>query len=1046
MADLQATVLLRHLRQLVTADSSGPLPDRHLLQRFARDGDEAAFAALLRRHGPMVLGVCRRVLHHQHDAEDAFQATFFVLARKAGSIRRQDSLSSWLYQVAYRTAVKARAAAAQRLTAERGEGTMQPADPLAEVTWRELRGVLDEELHRLPDRYSAPLVLCYLQGQTQDQAARHLGWTKSTFRRRLEVGRQRLRLRLARRGVTLCAAFSATLLTEAAAPAAVPAGLMQTTLQGATQVAAGTAATSSVISSPVAALTEGVLKAMYATRLKITTLVLLAAGAFALTAALWAHQTLAQPPGEEKAQTKPAAAPTKASAAPVKKTKSSDSKELAITGRVTTPDGKAAAGARVAVLLWSHQRPQLGQTIPGPETLGQVKADAEGKYRLRVKRPAPIQYFRQRQYQLAVVAAANGYGLAFQCLPLDADKPEAQITLPKEQVRRGRLIDLQGQPVAGARLEVVRVGVRAPGYHYFVGSDEDESIETYAGTLPFNSSGGRIMLWEQEIMLFEAPQGLPPWPGPVTTDARGRFTLRGIGPNQPVGLHVRAKGDVAFQKVEFQARKEERPPEVTFSLDTACLIEGTVTDAQTGKPLPKAHVHIQTASSASFRPPWQVPADWRGRRGLVGQGYGPAALPVYGVPGVTGQTDAKGRFRLNPYLGTSFTVLVSAPDGEPYQAVKTTLKWPKGAIKQTVAVALPRGAYVRGKVVESPSGKPVAGARIDFWYKGIPKPKNFFTEPPDGTFYPGPLKADGRGEFQLVVPPGPCHLLFNGPGPNYVFQKIATADLGVKQPEGLGLAMSAGKRAGKKHYYYPDGWLSLNYKAGAKPDALKVTLRRAPVVKGRLVDPDGKPVAKAQIFAGQEPFAELAHGYFARKYEVKEGRFELAVRNPEAPLCVTFFEPGKGLGAVAAFTRKGADKGPVTVRLRPCSSATARFVDAKGKPLAGYRPLLWLSVSPAPYSSAKELETLGTDQLYSTYDTVWMGRVDPRRYGDGPKTDAAGQITFLSLIPGETYRIARLDGTDKTFKAEAGKTVNLGDVAIKDPAGTKKLPVVRNSK
>src|SRR5262249_43096521 len=162
--------------------------------------------------------------------------------------------------------------------------------------------------------------------------------------------------------------------------------------------------------------------------------------------------------GEEKAKTKPAqkkAAPS----APVKTTSPSDSKEMTITGRVTTPDGKAAPGARVAVLLWTHQRPQLGRTIPRPEAFGQVKAEAQGKYRLRVKRPSPVLYYSQRHYQLAVVAAARGYGLGWQCLPLDADKPDAQIALRKEQVRRGRLIDLQGQPVPGVRVEVVRVGV-----------------------------------------------------------------------------------------------------------------------------------------------------------------------------------------------------------------------------------------------------------------------------------------------------------------------------------------------------------------------------------------------------------------------------------------------------------------------------------------------------------------------------------------------------------------------------------------------------------
>src|SRR5205085_2443405 len=128
------------------------------------------------RHGPMVVNVCRRVLGDQHLAEEAFQATFLVLVRKAGSIRRRELLGNWLYGTAYRTAAKARAQAARRQAREAQAPVRQPPDPLAEITLRELFAVLDEELHRLAPRYQAPLVLCYLEGQTRDEAARQLGW------------------------------------------------------------------------------------------------------------------------------------------------------------------------------------------------------------------------------------------------------------------------------------------------------------------------------------------------------------------------------------------------------------------------------------------------------------------------------------------------------------------------------------------------------------------------------------------------------------------------------------------------------------------------------------------------------------------------------------------------------------------------------------------------------------------------------------------------------------------------------------------------------
>src|SRR5262249_27321107 len=156
----QAHTVLRHLRELIAANTAVPQPDGELLEQYAARHDEAAFAALVRRHGPLVWSVCRRLLRDGPDAEDAFQATFLVLARAAGSVRKQGSLASWLYGVAYRTAAQARRRAAARRRHELRADRRPPADPLEEITGRELLAALDEELQRLPEPLRAPLVLC----------------------------------------------------------------------------------------------------------------------------------------------------------------------------------------------------------------------------------------------------------------------------------------------------------------------------------------------------------------------------------------------------------------------------------------------------------------------------------------------------------------------------------------------------------------------------------------------------------------------------------------------------------------------------------------------------------------------------------------------------------------------------------------------------------------------------------------------------------------------------------------------------------------------
>src|SRR5216110_1827175 len=176
MATGQINRVLEHLRHSLRRSDSAGLSDGQLLERFIHRREEAAFETLVRRHGPMVLGVCRRVLRHEHDAGDAFQATFLVLARKAGSIRRREALGGWLYEVAYHIALRARADTARRRRREEEAGVMARADGSTSESPGELQPILDEELHRLPEQDRRLLVLCYLQGKTHQEAARQLGW------------------------------------------------------------------------------------------------------------------------------------------------------------------------------------------------------------------------------------------------------------------------------------------------------------------------------------------------------------------------------------------------------------------------------------------------------------------------------------------------------------------------------------------------------------------------------------------------------------------------------------------------------------------------------------------------------------------------------------------------------------------------------------------------------------------------------------------------------------------------------------------------------
>jgi RNA polymerase sigma factor (sigma-70 family) len=287
MAARQPAFVLPFLRRLAAPAGE---TDADLLCRFLGQRDEAAFTALVLRHGPMVYGVCQRVLRNAHDAEDAFQATFLVLARGARSLAKRDSLASWLHGVAYRTALKARAGLAKRREKERQVLAVPEEELTPAVVWTDLRPVLDEEVQRLPEKYRVPFILCYLEGKTNEEAARLVNCPKGTVLSRLATARQRLRTRLARRGIALSAGLLAAALSEGAASAVMPPLLIAPTVK---------AAAGGLVSANVLALAKGTVRAMLLSKLKVVTALLLAVASVGAGGLLLTHRT----EGAEKPET-----------------------------------------------------------------------------------------------------------------------------------------------------------------------------------------------------------------------------------------------------------------------------------------------------------------------------------------------------------------------------------------------------------------------------------------------------------------------------------------------------------------------------------------------------------------------------------------------------------------------------------------------------------------------------------------------------------------------------------------------------------------------
>ncbi len=631
-----------------------------------------------------------------------------------------------------------------------------------------------------------------------------------------------------------------------------------------------------------------------------------------------------------------------------------------VTGRVLDPTGRPVPGATVALYarrITFGMTPTASRSIQRP--IGDARADGSGRFRIDAPRTSSSRHDR-----FGAIALAPGHGIGWVELDPDDDPPAADITLLPEQVIHGRLFDLQGQPAPNVTLTVAAI----------------------RRSLPSGPAGARSRL-DGVVYSWSKINDVPAWPRPVLTDAEGRFTVRGLGRGLNAWLtahHPR----FALQRIEIEPDGAAASRSMTVALQTAQVVTGHVTYADTGEGVPHAPL-------------------------VVGSSHGKVGISA------EFETDDQGRFRVNAAPADRWvSVEAFPPEGQPYLIVRKGFDWPKGAVEQSVDLALPRGALIHGTVTEEGTGRPVAGAIVNYVaYAGRH----------NGQREGGITETAADGSFRLGTVAGPGHLFVKGPGDDYVLREIS------------GRMMERGQPGESRIYSHAFRFLDLELDSESQP--VHVVLRPGATVTGQVVGPDGQPVGHAWIFSRVilDPRQGAWHIWNGKHHgNVRNGRFEIQGLAPDTEVPVYFLEPKGKLGGVVKYSGRSAASGPVTVRLEPCGAAKARVVGPDGKPVAGRLPqhLIQMIVTPGiPFS---RFDKTGL----SAADHADLNEVNPVNYPSEPTSDPDGRLTLPVLIPGTTYRFTDFTRADpaqtspairKEFTVKPGETLDLGDIRIEKP-------------
>lgn len=962
--------ILQHVRSLIRRGGGGGVTDGQLLERFVKERDETAFEVLVWRHGPMVLGLARRVLGNAHDADDVLQATFLTLVRKAGSIGKSASLASWLYKVAYRIALRSRARAVKTRAESRLIEDVPAVERVDEITWRELRPLLDSAIERLPEKYRTAVVLCDLQGKSHREAAEQLGCAVGTISTRVLRARQLLRKRLAHHGLSVSITALGIALAQRTA-AAMPAALTASTVHAAFRLASD-GGTTGVVSASVAELIEGANGAMSITRFKIAMFLALAAGAAAIGAASRAAL---------RPEPLPADAPRAEAAAKAPADKPAD--PVTVRGRVLDPDGKPIEGARLYWPRVPKSEPKSEDDIEIPQ---RGKTDSEGRFTIELPR-SDI----KPDWNLALIAAADGYGVAWADWPAIEKSGELTLRLVKDQPIEGRIVTSEGKPLAGVRVNIAELGAMTDG-----------KVDTF------------IAAWKREWQraLNETTQRMY---GPMadipsmaaTTDKEGRFRITGAGVDRLVVLWMRGAGiareslyvvnhagfDAApvnkavLERIPAEMRNPGNPPllygpKFTYVVPASRRIEGKVREAGSGKPVAGYVIGVG-----------------------VGYGFG-----VYDV------SDKEGRYKLNGVPKVKqYLLSAEPPDGNSWLRAGARLDDTEGVQPLTVDFTVARGIVLSGRVLDKTTGKGVeAGIRF------VPLPGNAFADKPgyDSFKYERlttPVNSAGR--FKLTVIPGPGVLLVqahslekaNG-GREVIPYKLAEFDAQDRE------RVKITENDDSRYFTAVDNSIeTLNLQHAVKvvdlaPDAGTATcdvfVERGQTLTVKIADADGKPLMGATV-AGI-----VAH--LPSPMTIKDAACTIFGLDAKKTRRLLFYHAGRNLAG--SLTVRGDEKEPPVARLHPTGAVTGRVLDREGQPIAGAD----VSLS-SPDRDASELYRQQNQRRKMIH------------------TDKDGHFRIEGIVPDVKFMLNIYQG--RTFlvgeprigtrQVKPGATLDLGDVRVK---------------
>ncbi len=945
---------VRYLRKVVTSQCPRQDSDERLLHAFVTSRDEAAFAALVRRYGPMVGAVCRRVLGHEQDAEDAFQATFLILAQNAARLRKKTALASFLHGTAYRIALHAKRTAARRRKHESRAPARPSLDPTDELSWREVRALVDEEVARLPEKYRSALILCCLQSVSQAEAAQRLGIKEGTLASRLSRARERLGQRLARRGVDLAAVLAAMALSGQSA-SALSSMLIPSTIKAALETAAGQQL-ADVASASVAEMVTSATAAMMMSKAKITTLLLLTATVLT-GAGAWTCHTLAtsQPAPAQAEPAKHSLAATQERQAP----RENKGKDRIVSGRVVDPDGKPVRGAKLLFLFsFRHTQKQIPNKV-------WAKSGAEGRFRFTV--PADLlgeSWLRSPWDAAYILAAADGYGFAV--APLG--KPGAadlMLRLVKDDLPiRGRILNLEGKPVAGVRVRI--------GDALYIPKKDDLTTWLAAVKTGQKETDRYNVDWLHLKELYSpAYDSLIP---PVTTGHDGRFQIKGIGRERLARLRIEGP-TIATQIVTVQTRSEE-----------------AIHYERTDNPKPRIHTYYGTAMELLAGPPRSVMGVVRDKD---------TGKPLAGVTVETefGEysevirttTDKDGRYRLDGLTKGGHEIMARTDDMPYLPALRTVADTP-GLDAVTFNIPLKRGVWIKGRVFDKATGKP-HWADVEY---------HCFRDNPnvnEDLLQQGTKVTQKDGAFQVVALPG----------------RGVISAFSIDDSDSYITGVGADKIKGfDPHALIPGHHLLLRTKhtlveINPKPDdesiPCDVALESGRKLAGRIVGPDGKPLAGARVCG-------LSDRGDWEMDPLPGAEFTVKALQPNKPRLLQFVHEGKKL---SGFLRlRGDEKGPLQVRLERCGTLTGRLVTADGKPMA--RAIVICN------TSEKQCSGLSYDSF------PWV------------QPDKNGRFSIEGLAPGLKYELVVIQrpreleivgGRPKELTIKSSAIKDLGDLTVK---------------